>query len=193
MKKNYQIIYLNGPSSAGKTTLARALQNKLRTLFLMIGIDQIIFMMPEKANDWNEAANAPGFSPQPVAGDKQEVMEYKIHYGPFGKRMMQALKDIVVALAKSDYSIIVDDVSIGKEEVDAWHSALKNFQVLWVGLIAPITVLEQREKDRGDRKPGLARWQAKHVHVGVKYDLMIDTYEKSVDECVAIIKEHISD
>lgn len=193
MKKNYQIIYLNGPSSVGKTTVARALQNELKTLFLVVGIDQVIDMMPAKANDWNEAADVPGFSPEPVENVKQGFVGYRIHSGPFGERMVQALKDIVLALAKSNYSIIIDDVSIGKKEVDAWHNALKKFQVLWVGLTAPLNVLEQRERDRHDRKLGLARWQAEHVHVGVDYDLMIDTYEMSVDESVAIIKNRMLD
>jgi 2-polyprenyl-3-methyl-5-hydroxy-6-metoxy-1,4-benzoquinol methylase len=59
---NYQIIYFNGPSSAGKTTLARALQNALHNPFLVLGIDQVIFMMPEKLNDWHHGTLAQGFS-----------------------------------------------------------------------------------------------------------------------------------
>ena len=34
-----QIIYLNGPSSSGKTTLAKALQHAFEEPFLHIGID----------------------------------------------------------------------------------------------------------------------------------------------------------
>ena len=48
------IIYINGPSSVGKSTLARALQNNLTEIYLRIGIDQMIGMMPEKINDWSE-------------------------------------------------------------------------------------------------------------------------------------------
>lgn len=47
-----QIIYLNAPSSSGKTTLARALQHAFDDLFLHVGIDKIIGWMPEKVNDW---------------------------------------------------------------------------------------------------------------------------------------------
>ena len=45
---NFQIIYLNGPSSSGKTTLAKALQHAFEEPFLPIGVDKIIGWMPEK-------------------------------------------------------------------------------------------------------------------------------------------------
>jgi chloramphenicol 3-O phosphotransferase len=44
-----------------------------------------------------------------------------------------------------------------------------------VGLFAPLEVLEARERERGDRELGLARWQYDRVHQGVVYDLELDT------------------
>jgi len=191
MKQRYQIIYLNGPSSSGKSTLARALQNTLRDPFLVIGIDKVIGMMPERLNDWNYDTITDGFSWQPVIDKLGHISAYKIHVGPFGKRMIHALKDIVVMLAQSGHYIIIDDVSFGKMGVDAWQDVLRNFNVFWVGVSAPISILEQREKERGNRKIGSARWQAEHVHVDVRYDLMIDTYEKSIDDNVALIQHYL--
>lgn len=52
MTNTVHIIYLNGPSSSGKTTLAKGLQQAFDELFLHIGIDKIISWMPEKVNDW---------------------------------------------------------------------------------------------------------------------------------------------
>ena len=52
MIDSVQIIYLNEPSSSGKTTLAKALQHTFDEPFLHIGIDKIIGWMPEKVNDW---------------------------------------------------------------------------------------------------------------------------------------------
>ena len=42
------VIYLNGPSSSGKTTLAGALQEALDGMWLHVGIDKMISMMPLK-------------------------------------------------------------------------------------------------------------------------------------------------
>lgn len=52
MNTKYKIIYINGPSSSGKTTLAQLLQQELDPPFLHIGIDRVIGMMPDKLNDW---------------------------------------------------------------------------------------------------------------------------------------------
>jgi chloramphenicol 3-O phosphotransferase len=190
MKHNYQIIYLNGPSSAGKSTLARALQNKLSQPFLVLGIDQIIFMMPEKLNDWTNYTLAPGFSWQPVKNAQEMITAYKIVTGPFGIRMTQALKDIAIALATTEHYLIIDDVSFGNEQVAEWRKALHAFTVLWIGVTAPVSILEQREKERGDRKIGSAQWQAEHVHTDVCYDLMIDTSVHTIDEHVNTIMRY---
>ncbi|MFZ0017309.1 MAG: hypothetical protein WAL10_08230 [Acetobacteraceae bacterium] len=44
-------------------------------------------------------------------------------------------------------------------------------EVHFVGLFAPLDVLEARERQRGDRLIGLARWQYHRVHSGIAYDL----------------------
>jgi chloramphenicol 3-O phosphotransferase len=51
-RKMFNIIYLNGPSSSGKTTLAKALQQAFEEPFLHVSVDKIIGWMPEKINDW---------------------------------------------------------------------------------------------------------------------------------------------
>lgn len=192
MKKQYQIIYLNGPSSAGKTTIARALQNTLKEPFLVFGIDQMIFMMPEKLNDWHTHTLALGFSWQPIENEAGVVSAYKIHTGPFGKRMIQALKDIAVTLTLSGQNLIIDDVSFGKEGVQEWRNALQEFNVLWVGVTAPLEIIEKREQERGDRKIGSARWQTEHVHTEVTYDVMINTGDKTLAENIDIICKHVT-
>lgn len=188
----YQIVYLNGPSSVGKSTLARQLQNKLNAPFLLLGIDQIIFMMPEKMNDWHNETLAPGFSWQSVKNDADEITAYKIRTGPYGEKMIQTLKDIVIALARTGHNIIIDDVSFGKKQVNAWKEALEPFKVLWVGLIAPLEIIQQREKQRGDRKLNSAKWQAEHVHVGVEYDLMLDTHAHILENNIDILYKKIN-
>lgn len=190
-KKDCQIIYLNGPSSAGKSTLARALQEKLEKPFLIIGIDQLIAMMPDKLNDWHHDTKAPGFSWQPEKDDRGATVSYRIDIGPFGKRLVAALKDMALALATSGHYLIIDDVAFAPEQIEAWRTALKNYTVLWVGITAPLDILEQREKTRGDRKIGSARWQAERVHKNVTYDCMVDTARNSVATNLDLITSYM--
>jgi chloramphenicol 3-O phosphotransferase len=66
---------------------------------------------------------------------------------------------------------------------------LAPFQVFLVGVHARLETLEAREKARGDRLIGLARWQFDRVHNGMVYDLEIDTDHASPAECALAIKQ----
>ena len=182
-KKSTQIIYLNGPSSSGKSTLARSLQSAFDIPFLCIGIDNIIQWMPEKLNDWTGGYAPLGYSFKKSVDDFGHPIQ-EIHAGPYAKRIPHIFREVVLALARLGEHVVVDDVSFGKKEVDEWKKALKNYRVLWVGVNAPLAILEQREKERGDRIFGSARAQFHKVHVGTEYDILVDTYHENNDEIV---------
>ncbi|MFA6119096.1 MAG: hypothetical protein WCT85_04480 [Parachlamydiales bacterium] len=57
-----KIIYLNGPSSSGKTTIVKALQESFSEPYLHLGIDKIIEFIPAKINNWEGASPSLGFS-----------------------------------------------------------------------------------------------------------------------------------
>jgi len=88
----------------------------------------------------------------------------------------KTFQEVALLLAKMEHYMIIDDVSFGKQEVDVWREILKEFSVLWIGVTAPLTILEEREKERGNRIRGSARGQFNKVHLDVIYDLLIDTY-----------------
>ena len=180
MKTKYQIIYLNGPSSCGKSTLSKALQEALDPPFLHIGIDKVIGMMPRKLN-WESDPPSKGFSFK-AAYDEKGILMQELQIGPFGKQILQAYEEIVVTLTKLKHFLIVDDIGLGKAEVDRWKKLLKDYQVLYVGLFASLETLEKREQARGDRMQGSARAQLKKIHKGVSYDLEIDTEKNSLEQ-----------
>lgn len=183
-----QIIYINGPSSSGKTTLAKALQQEFDQPFLHIGIDRVIGMMPEKLNNWEGEPALLGFS------WKQSVDEtghpvHEIQTGPFARKVVTTLVEIVLTMAKMGHCVIIDDVSFGKSQVDLWKEALRDYQVLWIGIKAPLELLEAREKVRGNRMIGSARAQFFKVHEDVTYDLEYDISKHSLETIVRTIKD----
>ncbi len=182
-----QIIYLNGPSSSGKTTLAKALQHAFDDLFLHVGIDKIIGWMPEKVNDWTGGAASLGYSWKKSSDASGNPIQ-ELQIGPYAAKIAKTFQEIVVTLAKMGHHLIIDDVSFGKKQVDEWRELLKDFAVLWVGVNAPLPVLEQREKERGNRIVGSARGQFHKVHAGAVYDLEIDTHHTTLDENIHTIK-----
>ena len=52
-----KVIILNGVSSSGKTTLAKAIQNAFDELYIRLSIDDFVSMMPVKTVE-NELGNA---------------------------------------------------------------------------------------------------------------------------------------
>lgn len=182
-----QIIYLNGPSSSGKTTLAKALQHAFEEPFLHVGIDKIIGWMPEKVNDWTGGDAPVGYSWKKSEDASGNPIQ-ELQAGPYAQKIGKTFQEVVLALAKMGHHIVIDNVSFGKQQLDEWKKSLKDFRVLWVGVNAPLSVLEQREKERGNRILGSARGQFHKIHVDATYDLEIDTHQASVSENTEKIK-----
>jgi len=90
---------------------------------------------------------------------------------------MRGMRHAIAAMAAQGSNLIVDEVMIGSEKEREYRALLSRFDVRFVGLFAPLGVLEVRERERGDREIGLARWQYARVHRGMIYDLEIDTTE----------------
>jgi chloramphenicol 3-O phosphotransferase len=181
-----QIIYLNGPSSAGKSTLAKLLQAKLPAPYLHIGIDHLISLMPARCNDWSNGSAAEGFSFQEVK-DEQGIVHRELWVGPFGKKIADTYIEVVELLARLGHFVIVDDVAIRPGEVDEWSSVFRGRRVLLVGVTASVEELERRERARGDRPPGSARAQHKKIIYDDRYALVVDTSVQSFEACADAI------
>lgn len=185
-----RIIYLNGPSSAGKTTIATALQARLADPYLRVSLDALLDAMPAKVNDWAGRGAAPGYSFQ-VIDDGAGHLVQRVVAGPYGKRIAPAFRAMAVALARSGLDLIIDDIAFGEEQVRPWREALRDFPTLWVGITASVETLVARERARGDRLVGSARDQHARVHVGVDYDVLLDTTARTIAEAVERIVAHL--
>ncbi|MFZ4773447.1 MAG: phosphotransferase-like protein [Chlamydiia bacterium] len=189
--KSFQIIYLNGPSSSGKSTFAKDLQAAFEAPFLHVGIDRIIAWMPEKFNNWTGEGAVPGFSWKKSIDSTGHVI-HELQQGPFAEQMGATFQQVVLTLARLGHYLIIDDVSFGKAKVDEWKRALHGHPVLWVGVNAPLAILEEREKARGNRIIGSARAQFHQVHVDATYDVEIDTHHFTFQENLEKIHEAVS-
>jgi chloramphenicol 3-O phosphotransferase len=58
---------------------------------------------------------------------------------------------------------------------------------LWVGVHCPLAVAEQGERERGDRIVGTVRGQHALVHTFRKYDIDVDTWVTTPQECAHAI------
>jgi chloramphenicol 3-O phosphotransferase len=175
------VILLNGVGSAGKSSIAKALQTITAEPFLHVAMDAFLDMMP--ARYWD---HPDGVTFETVQQDgKPSVI---IRSGPVAERILRGMRQSIAAMAREGSNLIVDDVLI-EDEMANYAALLADITFHTVGVFAPLDVLEARERERGDRLIGLARWQYGRVHHGKRYDLELDTSGSTPLVCATLIKQ----
>ena len=177
MTPHGNIIYLNGASSSGKTSLARALQVVLAEPYYHLSPDVFAGMLVRR-------------------GESGEVWDGDVIGPKFGRGFVGC----VAATARAGNNVIVDDVLCESYRLDGKRDAqdgldllrqrlevLAPFDVLYVGVLCDLGELERRERARGDRAPGLARFQHRRVHTHSVYDVTVDTSRQTVAECASAV------
>lgn len=178
------IIILNGTSSSGKTTLAKALQAHFAAPYLLAGIDKYIFMLPSK------------YLNPPLWGTIYRY-EYEgeritaIHTEALGQQLMQAMTASVAALAAAGFSIIVDHVILENAWLHEMAGRFAQHRAYMIGVQCPLEVLEQRERERRDRTLGQAAAHYGVVHRDKRYDFEVDTSATAADDCARSIWEFV--
>lgn len=163
-----RIILLNGTSSSGKTTLAKALQMALDLPFLHFSLDAFEDMIPPRTREGG-----------PFAFDR------------IFPTLLSGMHSSLAAMAEAGNHLIVDHVILEDEEPTTWAleclTAIVPFEVLMVGVHCSEVERERREFQRKDRNPGLSAWQAKRMHKVLVYDVEVDTSSESTGASVAKI------
>jgi chloramphenicol 3-O phosphotransferase len=175
-----RIVLLNGVGSAGKGSIAKALQTITTDPFLHVEMDAFLQMLPQDC-----VGHPDGITIETVPHEgKPEVV---IRTGPVADRAFRGMRHAIAAMAAQGNNLIVDDVIV-KSQMAEYASLLSAFDFFAVGVFAPLNILEARERQRGDRMIGLARWQYDRVHKGMRYDLELDTSSATPIECAKLIK-----
>ena len=98
--------------------------------------------------------------------------------------MTDALFSTVVSLSNGGFDVIADTVFEREACFAAMQAAFADRTYRLVAVTAPLHVLEAREQARGNRRIGQARDQQARVLQDASYDLRLDTYALTLDECV---------
>jgi chloramphenicol 3-O phosphotransferase len=161
-----KIILLNGTSSAGKSTLAHALQQQLHEPFLHLSFDHL------------RTSNA-----LPMARLRNGELDWV--------RMRPAVFDgfhrSLPAFAKAGNNLIVDHIIEQEQWLADLVGLLAPFDVFFVGVHCPLSELERRERHRGDRRIGEARTDFYSVHRFTAYDLDIDSTQPNEGNVARLI------
>lgn len=171
------IIFINGTSSSGKTSLLKILQKKMPEPYLDMGIDKFIWMLPSRYLDrplWDE------------------VLGKALHAGPVGWSLFSGMHHAIAAAASRGNNILADHVFVEKAWMDECTELFSETNAYLVGLTCPLEILEQREKDRKDRTLGQAKLQYDVIHKYTQYDLELDTSKLSTEECAEQVIERLN-
>ncbi len=176
------LVVLNGGSSSGKSTIARQLQLLLLPqTWLTLGVDDLIDAMP------------PATQPSPSQPAIEFAADGSVVIGEAFRAVEAAWNRGVAAMAAAGTRVIVDDVFLsGAASQARLRSAFASLRVLWVGVRCDPDVAAAREAVRPGRIAGMARSQAQAVHVGVAYDLEVDTTDSPALDCARLIAARVT-
>jgi chloramphenicol 3-O phosphotransferase len=160
------VIFLNGASSSGKSTIAREIQKVMSIPYLYLSFDAFIDQLPEA----------------------YRTNEYLLVSLP---QLLAGFHASSVAIIRAGNNVIIDHGLQEPSWVLPCVRAFDGVKVFFVGVRCSLDVLETREKRRGDRTIGTARYQHKRIHTHDTYDIQVDTSEMSIDECVSKICGHV--
>lgn len=170
------IIFLNGTSSSGKSTLARAIMRQSERPFLHYSIDHIInFWIDEKFVAFENEPKEWFF--HDFSLDEQGNMSTRIIDGPNIVELHWDMIEAWTVLIQKGYDLIIDEIVWQNEVFMRYVNALCFANKVYVvNVICELLECERRESGRDDRFKGLARTLYPQVYnQDLFYDLQIDT------------------
>ncbi len=187
-----KIVFLNGTSSAGKTTLAHALQEVLVEPYIHVALDQFRDGLPARFRGLNAPLGSEGdrgLNVVPVVNGERVYTD--VRFGETGKRVLRGMRRAIVALAAEGNNIIIDDIILHPEFLDDYVAVFAALPVYFIGVRCPADVINQREKVRPGRFPGTAMGHFEVCHAHGIYDVEVDTSRLSPSECAQKVADFI--
>ncbi|GAA1351522.1 chloramphenicol phosphotransferase CPT family protein [Streptomyces beijiangensis] len=164
-----RIVFLNGTSSSGKSSIADELVGLLDgPPYYRMAVDGFLRMTTLREEH---------------TSDLDAVL----------RRMRAGFHRSVAAMASAGNDVIVDHVLSEPWRLADCLEVLPGADVLFVGVHCPLAELERREAARGDREAGIAALQFGRVHAHGLYDVECDTGTTSARDCALLIRKALAE
>ncbi len=156
-----RIVFLNGVTSAGKTSIVEALQSRTDVFFYVVANDLFQEMVGErylKENYWKYLSDV-------------ILMMYHTAklYSDMGKH------------------VLIDGILVEREEIKPHYKQLREIMkdnpLNIVEVFCPLEICRQRNLLRGDRFENQSQEQYTLMAEGIEYSLRVDTSSSTPEEC----------
>ena len=158
-----KIIYLNGVSSSGKTSIVRAIQSRKDVFFYAVSFDMFEETIPAMYADeeiyYSEAITAMYYAAK--------------KFSDFGQNVM--IDGLIMNLTGLD------------EHYKKVQEIFLGYPLDIVEIYCPLEICKQRNIARGDRAENQSERQSGIMEKSILYSYSVDTSIYSTDECVKII------
>ena len=161
LKTNYRIILLNGPSSSGKSSLACSLKTLLEQKHLNYPVVSIDDFMKLRTDE--------------------KIYEDDVF------EISSDMCDKTIEYLNNNDGVIIDHVITSERIYKQLLDRTSSYQMLKVHVACPLEELLKRESGRGNRCIGSAEASYQYLYPKNGYDLEVDTFKHSTEECAVII------
>lgn len=185
-----QVVVLNGPPRAGKSSIATAIQERFDGVWMNLGVDAFQQMTPARFR--------PGIGLRP--GGERPDLE------PLVVSLYVAMYEAIAAHSRQGLNVVVDvghhdAYSVPRRILPECADRVRGLPVLFVGVRCAVEVVRQRRRETWGgpgHQPGgplpdpVATWQ-EAVEPPGGYDLDVDTAQLSPEECADRIARRLAD
>jgi chloramphenicol 3-O phosphotransferase len=182
------VLVLDGPSSVGKSTTLAALQRRWPIEqsgpLVSVGLDASRAALGEGGRGrWADLIDRaePGPAGQPP----------RFRYGPLGRELITGMHRGAAAWARSGFDVGLDHCILDTAMLADLRRACDGVPLLIIGMTCDPVVLDDREADRRDVRPGRSAAQRAAV-LEVEHEAVIDTTEATTEEVVAEVMAHVA-
>jgi chloramphenicol 3-O phosphotransferase len=162
-----QIILLNGVSSAGKTTIASALQALIDDPYVHMSLDFVWQQLPQKLTS-------------------QDKWWLGLNLDPFVSGFHRA----VAGFSQSGVGVIVDHCCTSAKDIEECLTLFSGSKVIFVDVTCSFDELVKRAQTREQRTPRRTEeewFYFEEFRKNYSYDLQVDTSVLTPQECAAAI------
>lgn len=189
-----QVVILNGPPRAGKSSIAAAIQDAFDGIWMNLGVDVHIRATPPRLRPG--VGLRPGPGPE-RGGERPELVEVL-------PALVAGWFESIAAHSRIGLNVVVDaglHRAVEPTLLDGAARRLEGLPVLFVGVHCPIEEIMRRRAEAGPDRyaratdatpvpPPAALWQeAVHEH---RYDVEVDTSLLTPEECAERIRRRLA-